>query len=139
QLVDVAPAPVLPGLERADDRVAALVGVRGRMAVRRIVAAADVSALQADPQVQPLAAGGEAIDAAVDRGGQLRDPDVIEVGAGRHVDRPLSQDPLKGSRTRKVVRPGLESSVSEPLWRSTTIRRAVARPRPVPCPTSLVV
>src|SRR5207253_7883164 len=107
--------------------------------VRRIVAAADVSALQADPQVQPLAAGGEAIDAAVDRGGQLRDPDVIEVGAGRHVDRPLSQDPLKGSRTRKVVRPGLESSVSEPLWRSTTIRRAVARPRPVPCPTSLVV
>ena len=35
--------------------------------------------------------------------------------------------------------PGSESSVSEPSWRSTTMRRAVARPRPVPCPTSLVV
>ena len=53
--------------------------------------------------------------------------------------RPLDQDWVKGSETWKVVRPGSESKVSDPSWRSTTIRRAVARPRPVPCPGSLVV
>src|SRR5690242_2440017 len=55
-VVDVAPAPVLAWLERADDRV--LVGARvgGRVAVGRVVAAADVPAFEADAQVQPLPA-----------------------------------------------------------------------------------
>ena len=65
-LVDVAPAPVLAGLERADDRVRRGVVVRSRVAVGRVVAAADVAAGEADPEVQPLAAVAQAILAAVD-------------------------------------------------------------------------
>lgn len=44
-----------------------------------------------------------------------------------------------GTRTRNTVSPGRESMVIVPAWRSTTIRRAMSRPRPVPLPTSLVV
>ena len=47
-------------------------GVRGRVPVRRVVAAADVAALEADAQMQPEAARREAVLAAVDRLGQLR-------------------------------------------------------------------
>ena len=42
-----------------------------RVPVRRVVAAADVAALEADAQVQPEAAGRQAVLAAVDRLGQL--------------------------------------------------------------------
>ena len=56
-LVLEAPAPVLAGLERADDRVARRARVSGGVLVRRVVAAADVTAAEADPQVQPDAAG----------------------------------------------------------------------------------
>ena len=54
-LVHVAPVPVLARLERADDRVAALGRVGARVAVRRAVAAADLSALAAEAQVHPAA------------------------------------------------------------------------------------
>jgi hypothetical protein len=37
-----------------------------------------------------------------------------------------------GSRTRRTVSPGWESIVIVPRWRSTTMRRAMSRPRPVP-------
>jgi hypothetical protein len=50
-LVDVAPAPVLAGLERANDRLRGSVVVRGRVALRAVVAAADVTAGEADPRV----------------------------------------------------------------------------------------
>ena len=49
-----------------------LAGVAAGVAVGRVIAAADLAALQADPQVQPLAAGGQALLAALDRLGQLR-------------------------------------------------------------------
>jgi len=55
--------------------------VRGRVAVGGVVAAADVAALQADAQVQPLAAAGEAVLAAGDGLGQLGDQDLVEVAA----------------------------------------------------------
>jgi RNA polymerase sigma factor (sigma-70 family) len=85
QLVREAPRPVLARLDRADDRVAAGAGVGGRVAHGRVVAAPDVAALEADPQVQPLRAGGQALGAAVHRLRQLGDPDVLEVRAsGRH-------------------------------------------------------
>ena len=45
--------------------------VRGRVLVGRVVAAADVAALEADAQVQPLAAVAQAVLAAGDRLGQL--------------------------------------------------------------------
>ena len=44
-----------------------------------------------------------------------------------------------GRRTRSTVFPGWESMVMRPPWRSTTVRRAMSRPRPVPLPASLVV
>ena len=56
-------------------------GVGGGVPVGRVVTAPHVTALEADPQVQPLAAGGEALLAAVDGLGQLGDVDVVEMGA----------------------------------------------------------
>ena len=47
--------------------------------------------------------------------------------------------PCAGIVTRSTVRPGRESTVISPECRSTTIRREMSSPRPVPRPTSLVV
>src|SRR5882672_6688795 len=66
-LVDVAECPRLPGLERGDHRVAGMKRVLGRVAVGRIVAAADVPAAQAQAQVDPPAAGLQALLAALGR------------------------------------------------------------------------
>src|SRR5688500_11003266 len=57
-LVEEAPRPLLVGLERADQRMAAAPVVGGGGAVRRGVAAADGPALEADQQVEPLPAAG---------------------------------------------------------------------------------
>ena len=112
----------------------ARLGVCGGVLVRRVVAAADVPAREADAQVQPLAAAGEAVHAAVDGLGELGDRDLVEVRAAGHVAFLFS-----GRRTVNAVAPGWDSTRSEPSWRSATIRRAVASPSPVPWPTSLVV
>src|SRR4051794_10484959 len=134
QLVVEAPGPVLARLDRAHDRVPRGVVVRGRVAIGRGVAAADVPALQADAQVHPAAARGEAVLAAVHGVGQLAQEDVVEVGAGGH-----GGHSLMGSQTWNVVAPGADSTRMAPSWRSTTMRRAVSSPRPVPAPTPLVV
>jgi hypothetical protein len=63
----------------------AAAGVSAGMTVGRVVAAPDPSALQADAQMQPLAAGGQALLAAFNRLGQPGDANVIEVGAGSHL------------------------------------------------------
>src|SRR5205823_1898453 len=65
QLVGVAVAPLLARLVRADHRVVQLPKVLRRVAVRRVVAAADVAAGETEPQVDPDAAGGQALFAAV--------------------------------------------------------------------------
>ena len=52
-LIDEAPAPFLAGLERSNQRMAARVMVGGRVPIGRVIAATDVPALQADPQVKP--------------------------------------------------------------------------------------
>jgi len=57
------------------------VSVGGRVPVGRVVATADVATFQADPQVQPRRAHGEALRAPVNLLGQLRDVDVVEMGA----------------------------------------------------------
>src|SRR5690349_24508151 len=56
RLVHVAPLPVLAGLERPDDGVPRLREVRRRVLVRRAVAATDVPARLAHPQVEPAVA-----------------------------------------------------------------------------------
>ena len=53
-LVDVAPVPVFARLERADDRMLRGLCVRSRVAVRRVITAADVTASKTDAQMQPL-------------------------------------------------------------------------------------
>src|SRR5205085_3007452 len=53
--------------------------VGGRVAVGGVVAAADVSAGEADPQVQPLAAVAQALLATVHGGRELAYPDPIKV------------------------------------------------------------
>lgn len=65
--------------------MAAAACVSAGVTVGRVVAAADLAALQADAQMQPLASGGQALLAALDRLGQSGDPDVIEMSAGRHL------------------------------------------------------
>src|SRR3954449_9494066 len=135
-LVDEAPRPVLARLDRAHDRVTIAPGVGAGVAVGGAVAAADVAALEADAQMDPPRAHAQAVLAAVDGLGQFGDLDVVEVGADGHRGPQLWS---KGRETRNVVAPGRESTVREPLWRSTTIRLAVARPRPVPWPASFVV
>src|SRR4029450_5529552 len=99
------------------DRVLGAARVRARVRSGGAVAAADVAALQADPQVQPLAAAGEAVLAAVDGLGQLGDVDGVEGGAGHQ-----GASRRIGSKTWNVVAPGSESNHSDPSWRSTTIR-----------------
>ena len=79
---------MLPALEGADDRMRRVAGVGACVTVRRVVAAADVAAAQADPQMQPPTPDSETVFAAVDLGWQLEDGDLIEMGAGRrHVVR----------------------------------------------------
>src|SRR5256885_9474614 len=76
-----APAPVLARLDRAQDGVVVLLGVTRRVAVRRAVAAADLPALLAHPQVHPRRSDLQAFLAALHVLRRIEDPDVVEVGA----------------------------------------------------------
>src|SRR5712672_1338087 len=58
--IDIAPAPAFRRIVALDDRMLGGVEVLGGMLVGGIVAAADVTAAAADPQMQPLAAALEA-------------------------------------------------------------------------------
>src|SRR5436309_6699184 len=115
--------------------------VGGRVPARRIVAAAHVAAGQAETQMQPHAPLAQAVFAACHAIGEFQDLDLVEVGAGAHVEGSVSRwgGGWKGIQTWNVVPCSPVSNVNEPPWRSSTIRRAVSRPSPVPRPTSLVV
>src|SRR5690242_13274049 len=67
QFVDEAPPPVLARLEGADDRMVALVEVRGGVPPRRGVAAPHMPARQAQSQVHPAAALRQALLAPLRR------------------------------------------------------------------------
>src|SRR6187401_2386757 len=58
----VVPEPVLARLEALDDRMAFSRGMPTRVLRRRRVAAADMPALHASPEVEPPAVGGETLD-----------------------------------------------------------------------------
>ena len=81
-VVHEAPGPGLAGLERADDRVAAALSVGAGVTVGRVVTTSDLAALQADAQMQPGVARGQAVLAALNGLGELGDVNVIEMGAG---------------------------------------------------------
>src|ERR1700733_11730146 len=104
--------------------------VCGGMPVGGIVTAADVAALQADAQVQPHAAFAQAVLAAVDAFGQLEHGDRVQVGAVGHVSLSVGRGIVmagRGSQMWNVVPLSPVSNVTEPPWRSTTIRRTVSR------------
>src|SRR5439155_9002965 len=88
-VVHVAPRPLLARLERADQRMAAASSVGARVAVGRVVATADLAALETDSQMQPRVSRGQAILAARDGFRELGDVNVIEMGAGAHLIRPF--------------------------------------------------
>ena len=52
-LVNITPAPILPGLQRLHDGMKYLVIVLGGVFARRRIAAPDVTANQAQPQTNP--------------------------------------------------------------------------------------
>src|SRR3954449_5176289 len=58
--VDIAPAPAFRRIVAFDHRMGGGMEMRGRVLVRRIVAAADMAAGAADPQMQPLASAFQA-------------------------------------------------------------------------------
>ena len=76
-LVDVAPLPRLARLQRSHDGVAAFGGVLAGVLVLRRIAAADLAAREAEPQVHPGVAHAHALAA-----GQVvgrHDLDLVEV------------------------------------------------------------
>src|SRR5450755_2644690 len=91
-LINVAPPPVFARFERLDDRVPGLLVVRGGVLVRRGITAANVAAVEAEPQVHPGGAVREAFLAAVGSGWLDRvkafyvrasgHPAILALGAG---------------------------------------------------------
>ena len=125
-IVDIAPAPVLARLERLDDRVPGGVGVSASVPERRRVAAADLSAGQAQPQMHPRGAQAQAFRAALGVRGdtgrtRLRcgssdtdmlafrlgsaDPPSSRRSSGSHISRPASS-PARGTRRAPVYLAG---------------------------------
>src|SRR5262249_9346627 len=81
-LVDVAPGPVLARLERADEGVVRAVEVLGGVLVLRRIAAADVAAGEAEPEVDPAVPHLEALLATVGVRGDVAD--LVQVVADGH-------------------------------------------------------
>jgi hypothetical protein len=75
--IDIAPGPVLPGLNGFHHRVARLLEVPGGVAAGRGIAAADVAADQAHPERHPVQAGLQALLATLRIG--LDRPCLIKV------------------------------------------------------------
>jgi hypothetical protein len=78
-------------------------GMRGRVAIRRAVAATDVTAAEADAQVEPAVARAKAVLAALHLVGSLH-PDLVGVGAAGHGDQSFSSTPA-GPRLTTLVGP----------------------------------
>src|SRR3982751_4124822 len=115
-LVHVAPDPVLPRLDRLDQRMALRVEVLRRMAVLRRVAAAHVAAGQAEPEMDPGVAHLQALLAAA--GVRFDVVDLIQMGTRdcRH------RSPSSSLAAREWDRRGSEYNEPLPL--------ALSRPLP---------
>ena len=97
---------VSPGSSERISGCSSLAGVPARVFVRRVVTAADVPALEADPQVQPDTAFAQAVLASRNLGRQLRDGDRVEVrAAGGH--RAQYDTPAATARCRDPSEPRL--------------------------------
>src|ERR1700687_4303470 len=101
-LVDVAPAPILARLEGLDDRMAlgAKMGAGGLVLGR--IAAADVAADQAEPQVDPPIADSKTVLAALGAGDHFADLGHVRTGfSHRGSSNPESkiENPSSGTST----------------------------------------
>jgi hypothetical protein len=63
--IDEAPAPILPGLKRGNDRMPGCAGMLTRVTIFRVVAAANMTARAAQAQMHPRVAHCQAFHAAV--------------------------------------------------------------------------
>jgi hypothetical protein len=82
EFVNVAPAPVLMRLEASHDRMCRLMEMPRGVLARRFVAATDMSADEAKPQMHPPTARLEAFFAALRRA-WFDGPDLIKVRTSR--------------------------------------------------------
>src|SRR6185369_4493226 len=82
-LVHIAPRPVLPRLERLDDRVLAPVEVFRGVLVLRGITAADMAAGEAEPEVDPGVPHLQALLATL-RGVRAHVFDLVEMRANGH-------------------------------------------------------
>src|SRR5262245_23306715 len=91
QLVDIAPAPILAGLEALHHRMLRRLEMLGRVLARRLIAATDMAANQAHPQMDPATMRLQAFLAALRRA--RRDvADLIKMVAALGHARLLSQE-----------------------------------------------
>jgi len=81
-LVDVTPSPTFRRIVAFDDRMAGLVEVPGCMPVRRLVAATNVTANAAKPQMHPARAQLQAVLAAACARRDFADRAVMRAAAG---------------------------------------------------------
>jgi hypothetical protein len=87
-LIDIAPHPVFPRLNGTDERVLGLMEMLRCVLILGRVAAADVSALQAKPQMNPGISHLQTLFTAVFF--RVGNPDLVEMRTlGRHSDSPL--------------------------------------------------
>ena len=103
-IVEVAEVPLLSRLVRPDDGMPDRAEMLGGVLARRLIAAADVPALLADAQMDPVVpAGGEALDAAGSRGRDV--VDLVEVGADGPAQFPASfgSQPMRRDTPAYVV------------------------------------
>jgi hypothetical protein len=98
--IDEAPAPRFAGLEGADDGVTGFVGVFAGVFAGAGVAAADVAAGAAHAEVDPVAAGGKALFAAVGGWGDVADHVGVVAGA-RHISSPGKRVPQSSKFIRR--------------------------------------
>jgi hypothetical protein len=82
EVVGKAIQPPLAGFERSDYRMVFVAGVRSRVSILGIVAAADVAAGHAESQMNPTVSNGEAFLAAV-RGARFNVLDVAQMLASQ--------------------------------------------------------
>jgi hypothetical protein len=86
--------------------------VRAGMAIGRVIAAADLAALQADAQMQPRFAAGQAVLAALDRLGQLHEANAVEMGARGHLGDSLDGHRGDQGSIARCFRVGLEAGAT---------------------------
>src|SRR5262245_53128694 len=129
EVVDVAIPPVLARLVGLDDRVMHRVEVRGRVPVRRLVAASDVAANHAQAEVHPLTADSQAVLASP--AARCDVLDLVEVTTRCHL-RPIH---LASSRFRGAERGGPPRAPRQSPERTCSLVTSVA-PRSAIVPAS---